>query len=158
MKALTLIPLGQPSQYGGAPPAHPASEALDAVPTASPEGTFPAGGPPAFLFASVQPSGAGSVADDLPCGGALRGRWETTPDPLVRRPSRCRDPRGSTFAFTVGERIVLVRNDTHLPKARDAAPRAPDRGMGATYTCVLRANTHPGPAPMPLFGLCTGGR
>ncbi len=77
-------------------------------------------------------------------------RWAEMEAPL-------RGPKGPTYAFTVGRRIVLVRNDTtylrhemlhHVLEVSGWHPRA--LKPGEHYTI---ADLH----PMPLFGLCTGG-
>jgi hypothetical protein len=66
-------------------------------------------------------------------------------------------PKGPTYAFNVGCRIVLVRDDTtylrhemlhHVLQVSGWHPR--QLGPGEQYTI---ADLH----PMPLFGLCTGG-
>jgi hypothetical protein len=78
-------------------------------------------------------------------------RWSVMVAPLV-------GPKGPTFAFTYGSRIVLVRNDTtylrhemlhHILEVTGWKPRA--LKPGEHYTI-------PDMHPMPLFGLCTGGR
>lgn len=121
---------------------------------------LPAGDAPAFLFASVQPIKAPEAwrtiyRDVEHCAGKVgdydRIRWGVMEAPLV-------GPQGPTFGFTVGERIVLVRNDTtylrhemlhHVLQTAGWQPRALQSGEHYTI-----ADLH----PMPLFGLCTGGR
>jgi hypothetical protein len=121
---------------------------------------LPAGDAPAFLLASVQPLRAPAAWRRLyheveRCAGK-RGsydaiRWSVMDAPL-------QGPKGPTYAFTVGQRIVLVRNDTtylrhemlhHVLEVAGWHPRP--LKPGEHYTI---ADLH----PMPLFGLCTGGR
>jgi hypothetical protein len=121
---------------------------------------LPAGDVPVFLLASVQPIRApetwrGIYHEVERCAG-LAGdydsiRWSVMPAPL-------RGPKGPTNAFTVGSRIVLVQDDTtylrhemlhHILAIAGWRPRA--LKAGEKYTI---ADLH----PMPLFGLCTGGR
>jgi len=124
------------------------------------EPPLPAGDPPAFLFASVQPIKAPEAWRAIyheveRCAGMVgdydRIRWAVMDAPL-------QGPKGPTLGFTVGERIVLVRNDTTylrhemlhhvlLTAGWQPHPLQP----GEHYTI---ADLH----PMPLFGLCTGGR
>jgi hypothetical protein len=88
------------------------------------------------------------------CAGLVgdydRIRWAVMEAPL-------QGPKGPTYGFTVGDRIVLVRNDTtylrhemlhHVLETAGWQPRA--LKPGEHYTIV---DLH----PMPLFGLCTGG-
>jgi hypothetical protein len=121
---------------------------------------LPAGDAPAFLFASVQPIEAPAAWRKIyleveRCAGMVgnydRIRWAVMDAPL-------QGPKGPTFGFTVGERIVLVRNDTtylrhemlhHVLQTAGWQPRALQPGEHYTI-----ADLH----PMPLFGLCTGGR
>jgi hypothetical protein len=124
------------------------------------EAPLPAGDAPAFLFASVQPIKAPEAWRTIyheveRCAGMVgdydRIRWAVMDAPL-------QGPKGPTMGFTVGERIVLVRNDTTylrhemlhhvlLTAGWQPHPLPP----GEHYTI---ADLH----PMPLFGLCTGGR
>jgi hypothetical protein len=124
------------------------------------EPPLPAGDAPAFLFASVQPIKAPEAWRAIyheveRCAGMVgdsdRIRWAVMDAPL-------QGPKGPTWGFTVGERIVLVRNDTTylrhemlhhvlLTAGWQPHPLQP----GEHYTI---ADLH----PMPLFGLCTGGR
>ena len=121
---------------------------------------LPAGDAPAFLFASVQPINAPAAWREIyheveRCAGKVgdydRIRWAVMAAPLM-------GPKGPTFGFTVGERIVLVSNDTtylrhemlhHVLQTAGWQPR--ELQAGEHYTI---ADLH----PMPLFGLCTGGR
>lgn len=120
---------------------------------------FPAGDAPAFLLASVQPFNAPAAWRRIyheveRCAGKTGNydaiRWAEMDAPL-------QGPKGPTFAFTVGRRIVLVRNDTtylrhemlhHVLEVSGWQPRV--LKPGEHYTI---ADLH----PMPLFGLCTGG-
>jgi hypothetical protein len=127
---------------------------------ASGELPLAAGDAPAFLFASVQPINAPAAWRTIyteveRCAGMVgdydRIRWGVMAAPLV-------GPRGPTFGFTVGERIVLVSNDTTYLRhemlhhvLQTAGWQPPVLKPGERYTI---ADLH----PMPLFGLCTGGR
>ena len=121
---------------------------------------FPAGdAPAAFLFASVQPLKAPVAWRRIyheveRCAGKQGDydaiRWAVMEAPLL-------GPKGPTYAFTVGRRIVLVRDDTtylrhemlhHILEVSGWRPRL--LKPGEHYTI---ADLH----PMPLFGLCTGG-
>jgi hypothetical protein len=122
--------------------------------------TLPAGDAPAFLFASVQPIKAPeewrAIYREVERCAGMAGdydqiRWGVMAAPL-------QGPKGPTFGFNVGQRIVLVRNDTtylrhemlhHILQTAGWQPRALQ--PGERYTI---ADLH----PMPLFGLCTGGR
>jgi hypothetical protein len=121
---------------------------------------LPAGDAPAFLFASVQPIKAPEMWRTIyhqveRCAGMEgdydRIRWAVMEAPL-------QGPKGPTFGFTVGERIVMVRNDTtylrhemlhHVLQTAGWQPHSLQ--PGERYTI---ADLH----PMPLFGLCTAGR
>lgn len=121
---------------------------------------FPAGDAPAFLLASVQPLDAPAAWRIIyhqveKCAGKNGDydaiRWAVMEAPL-------QGPKGPTYAFTVGRRIVLVRNDTmylrhemlhHILEVSGWHPRPLHEGERYTI-----ADLH----PMPLFGLCTGGR
>lgn len=127
---------------------------------AAQEQPFLAGDAPAFLFASVQPIKAPgawrSVYREVERCAGLTGdydqiRWGVMEAPL-------QGPKGPTFGFTVGERVVMVRNDTtylrhemlhHILQTAGWRPRALQPGEHHTI-----ADVH----PMPLFGLCTGGK
>ena len=124
------------------------------------ERPLPAGDAPAFLFASVQPIKAPekwrAIYHEVErCAGKVGNydliRWAVMDAPLE-------GPKGPTYGFTVGERIVLVRNDTtylrhemlhHVLQTAGWQPRALQPGEHHTI-----ADLH----PMPSFGLCTGGR
>ena len=115
---------------------------------------------PAFLLASVQPIEAPKAWRRIyheveHCAGKTGDydaiRWAVMEEPL-------RGPKGPTYAFTSGSRIVLVRGDTtylrhemlhHVLEVAGWHPRALE--PGERYSI---ADLH----PMPLFGLCTGGR
>jgi hypothetical protein len=126
---------------------------------ASAEPPLPAGDAPAFLLASVQPIEApvqwrAIYRQVEQCAGIVgdydRIRWAAMAAPLE-------GPKGPTFGFTVGDRIVLVYNDTtylrhemlhHILQTAGWQPRLLQ--AGERYTI---ADLH----PMPVFGLCTGG-
>jgi hypothetical protein len=121
---------------------------------------LPAGDAPAFLFASVQPIEAPemwrTIYQDVERCAGMEGdydqiRWAVMEAPL-------QGPKGPTFGFTVGERIVLVRDDTtylrhemlhHVLQTARWQPHALQPGEHYTI-----ANLH----PMPLFGMCTADR
>lgn len=121
---------------------------------------FPAGDAPAFLFASVQPIKAPEAWRTIyheveRCAGKVgdydQVRWAVMDAPL-------QGPKGPTYGFNVGSRIVLVRQDTtylrhemlhHILQIARWEPRLLQPGEHYTI-----ADLH----PMPLFGLCTGGR
>jgi hypothetical protein len=121
---------------------------------------LPAGDAPAFLAAAVQPIRAPAEWRRIyrqveRCTG-LTGdydsiRWAVMPAPI-------QGPKGTTYAFTVDQRIVLVQGDTtylrhemlhHILEVAGWRPRT--LKDGERYTI---ADLH----PMPLFGLCTAGR
>jgi len=124
------------------------------------EEALPAGDAPAFLLASVQPLGAPAAWRRIyheveRCAGKT-GNYDAISWAVMEAPLR--GPKGPTYAFTVGRRIVLVRNDTtylrhemlhHVLEVSGWHPRA--LKPGEHYAI---ADLH----PMPLFGLCTGGR
>jgi hypothetical protein len=77
--------------------------------------------------------------------------------PLRKAERPVRGPKGATYAFSVGRRIVLVRGNTpylrhgmlhHILEVAGWHPRQLEPGEQFTI-----ADLH----PMPLFGLCTGG-
>lgn len=121
---------------------------------------LPAGDAPAFLLAAVQPIQAPAAWREIyteveHCAGLVGDydaiRWSVMEAPL-------QGPKGATYAFTVDRRIVLVRGDTtylrhemlhHILEVAGWRPRT--LKPGERYTI---ADLH----PMPLFGLCTGGR
>jgi hypothetical protein len=99
------------------------------------------------------------MAWDLRRGRALRGlvgvfdriRWGWMEAPLA-------GPKGPTYAFTVGDRVVLVHDNTmhlrhemlhHILQVAGWRPHALRPGERHTI-----ADLH----PVPLFGMCTGGR
>jgi hypothetical protein len=124
------------------------------------ERALPAGDAPAFLLASVQPLKAPeawrSVYHEVErCAGKSgdydRIRWAVMEAPL-------QGPKGPTYGFNLGDRIVLVRQDTtylrhemlhHILQVAGWRPRPLQPGEHYTI-----AELH----PMPLFGLCTAGR
>jgi hypothetical protein len=146
-----LLPAGR--LYG---PTRPAPS----EPQAQPAQPLPAGDAPVFLLASVQPIQAPEAWRAIyhqveRCAGMVGDydeiRWAVMEAPL-------QGPKGPTYAFTVGSRIVLVRQDTtylrhemlhHILETAGWQPRT--LRPGEHYTI---ADLH----PMPLFGLCTGGR
>ena len=163
MRVLSAIPLSaaigamlllHPGRmYGPTRPAHSEPQEQTAQP-------LPAGDAPAFLFASVQlihaPEAWRAIYHQVErCAGKVgdydRIRWAVMEAPL-------QGPKGPTYGFTVGSRIVLVRSDTtylrhemlhHILQTAGWQPRALQPGEHYTI-----ADLH----PMPLFGLCTGGR
>ena len=121
---------------------------------------LPAGDAPAFLAVFVQPIRAPEIWRRIyheveRCAG-LTGNYDSIGWSVMQAPIR--GPKGPTYAFTVGQRIVLVQGDTTylrhemLHHILDVAGwRARALKAGEQYTI---ADLH----PMPLFGLCTGGR
>jgi hypothetical protein len=121
---------------------------------------LPSGDAPAFLLADVQPvdprpEWRGIYGEVERCAGLVgdfdRIRWGAMEAPLA-------GPKGPTYAFTVGDRVVLVYDDTtylrhemlhHLLQVAGWRPHA--LGPGERHTI---ADLH----PVPLFGMCTGGR
>jgi hypothetical protein len=138
-------------------PAQPQEQA--AQPQEQAAQPLPAGDAPAFLLASVQPIHAPEAWRAIyhqveRCAGMVGDydqiRWAVMEAPL-------QGPKGPTYAFTVGSRIVLVRQDTtylrhemlhHILETAGWRPRTLQAGEHYTI-----ADLH----PMPLFGLCTGG-
>jgi hypothetical protein len=122
-----------------------------------PEHPLPAGDAPAFLFAAVQPISAPetwrAVYQQVERCAGMKGdydqiRWAVMAAPL-------QGPKGPTYAFNVGSRIVLVRQDTtylrhemlhHILQVAGWKPR--DLQTGEHYSI---ADLH----PMPVFELCT---
>jgi hypothetical protein len=113
-----------------------------------------------FLFAFVQPVAPRPEWREIytqveRCAG-LQGNydaveWSVIPEPL-------QGLKGPTYAFTLGNRIVLVQNDTtylrhemlhHILEVSGWHPR--DLRAGERYSI---ADLH----PKELFGKCTGGR
>jgi hypothetical protein len=169
--AMVLLPIGLRLTTPAETLAHPTACAAgidtgtvacaDSEPQdASGERPLPAGDAPAFLFASVQPINAPAAWRTIyheveRCAGMVgdydRIRWAVMAAPL-------QGPKGPTFGFTVGDRIVLVVNDTtylrhemlhHVLQTAGWQPRVLQ--AGEQYTI-------PDLHPMPVFGLCTGGR
>ena len=121
---------------------------------------LPAGDAPAFLLASVQPMKAPAswrrIYHEVEQCAGRRGDYDAIRWGVMEAPLQ--GPKGPTYAFTVGRRIVLVRGDTtylrhemlhHILEVSGWHPRA--LKTGEHYTI---ADLH----PMPLFGLCTGGQ
>jgi hypothetical protein len=138
-----------------------AAECADSEPQdVSGERPLAAGDAPAFMLASVQPIAAPAAWRTIyheveRCAGKVgdydRIRWAVMAAPL-------QGPRGPTFGFTVGDRIVLVYNDTTYLRhemlhhvLQSAGWEPPVLQPGEHYTI---ADLH----PMRLFGLCTAGR
>jgi hypothetical protein len=120
---------------------------------------LPAGDAPAFLLASVQPLKAPAswrpIYHEVEQCAGRRGDYDTIRWGVMEAPLQ--GPKGPTYAFTVGRRIVLVRGDTtylrhemlhHILEISGWHPHA--LKPGEHYTI---ADLH----PMPVFGLCTGG-
>jgi hypothetical protein len=120
---------------------------------------LPAGDAPAFLLASVQPVKAPEswrrIYHEVEQCAGRRGDYDAIRWGVMEAPLQ--GPKGPTYAFTVGRRIVLVRGDTtylrhemlhHILEVSGWRPRALEPGEHYTI-----ADLH----PMPLFGLCTGG-
>ena len=120
---------------------------------------LPAGDAPAFLLASVQPLKAAAswrrIYHEVEQCAGKRGDYDAIWWSVMQAPLQ--GPKGATYGFTVGRRIVLVRGDTtylrhemlhHILEVSGWQPRALEPGEHYTI-----ADLH----PMPLFGLCTGG-
>lgn len=117
-----------------------------------------AGETPVYLLAAVQPihapaSWAVIYRDVEQCTG-LAGDYQAIGWAVMEAPLQ--GPKGATYAFTIGNRIVLVRDDTtylrhemlhHILSVSGWHPRPLE--PGERYSI---ADLH----PMPLFGLCTG--
>jgi hypothetical protein len=121
---------------------------------------LPAGDAPAFLTVFVQPISAPEkwrrIYHEVERCAGLTGNYDAIRWSVMQAPIQ--GPKGPTNAFTVGQRIVLVQGDTtylrhemlhHILDVAGWRPRA--LKAGEQYTI---ADLH----PMPLFGLCTGGR
>jgi hypothetical protein len=103
----------------------------------------------------------GIVGDFLPpyhAGGGQTLSFGDAPASGGALGSTARRTKGPTYAFTVGRRVVLVRDDTtylrhemlhHILPVAGWRPHALRPGERHTI-----ADLH----PMPLFGMCTGGR
>ena len=120
---------------------------------------LPAGDAPVFLLASVQllkaPASWRRIYHEVERCAGRRGDYDAIRWGVMEAPLH--GPKGPTYAFTVGRRIVLVRGDTtyvrhemlhHILEVSGWQPRALRPGQHYTI-----ADLH----PMPLFGLCTGG-
>jgi hypothetical protein len=120
---------------------------------------LPAGDAPAFLLASVQPLKPAAswrrIYHEVEQCAGKRGDYDAIRWGVMEAPLH--GPKGPTYAFTAGRRIVLVRGDTtylrhemlhHILEVSGWHPRALEPGEHYTI-----ADLH----PMPLFGLCTGG-
>lgn len=157
MRVLSIIPL---SAAAGAMVVLGLAAGASKPQKSTAERPLPAGDAPAFLLVSVQPLKAPepwrTVYHEVErCAGMVgdydRIRWSVMEAPV-------RGPKGSTYGFNVGSRIVLVRQDTtylrhemlhHILQVGGWKPRT--LGAGETYTT---ADLH----PMPLFRLCTEGQ
>lgn len=121
---------------------------------------LPAGDAPAFLKAYVQPVRVPAqwrrIYHEVErCAGRV-GNYDAINWGVIEAPLQ--GPKGPTYGFTLGNRVVLVRNDTtylrhemlhHVLEVSGWRPRP--LGPGQQYTI---ADLH----PMPLFRVCTGGR
>jgi hypothetical protein len=139
---------GLPSHDAAAPMSHPVAAAEPML----------AGDAPAFLTVSVQPIRAPAEWRNIyreveRCAG-LTGNYDSIRWAVMQGPIQ--GPKGSTYAFTVNQRIVLVQGDTtylrhemlhHILEVTGWRPRA--LKPGERYTI---ADLH----PMPPFGRCTG--
>jgi len=118
-----------------------------------------AGDAPAFLFAAVQPIAAPEawrpIYREVERCAAMVGDYEEIRWAVMEAPLQ--GPKGPTYGFNIGTRIVLVRQDTtylrhemlhHILQVAGWQPR-PLR-PGEQYTV---ADLH----PIDLFGRCTGG-
>jgi hypothetical protein len=121
---------------------------------------LPAGDAPAFLLVSVQPIKAPAswrrIYHEVEQCAGRRGDYDAIRWGVMEAPLQ--GPKGPTYGFTVGHRIVLLRGDTtylrhemlhHILEFSGWQPRA--LKPGEHYTI---ADLH----PMPLFGVCTAGR
>ena len=122
------------------------------------EHPLPAGDTPAFLFAAVQPITAPeswrAVYHEVERCAGMKGDYEQISWAVMDAPLR--GPKGPTYAFNVGSRIVLVRQDTtylrhemlhHILQVAGWEPR-PLR-PGERYSI---ADLH----PRPVFEVCAG--
>jgi hypothetical protein len=120
---------------------------------------LPAGDAPAFLMASVQPIDAPeawrAVYHEVERCAGMDGNYDEIRWAVMEAPLQ--GPRGPTYGFNVGSRIVMVRQDTtylrhemlhHILQVAGWQPR-PLRA-GELYSI---ADLH----PMPLFRRCGGG-
>jgi hypothetical protein len=125
-----------------------------------PAGDAPAGDAPAFLTVFVQPISAPEewrrIYHEVERCAGLTGNYDAVRWSVMQGPIR--GPKGPTYAFTVGQRIVLVQGDTtylrhemlhHILDLAGWRPRV--LKPGEQYTT---ADLH----PMPPFGGCTGDR
>jgi hypothetical protein len=119
-----------------------------------------AGDASAFRVAFVQPveapAGWREIYREVERCAGQSGDYDTVRWAVIAAPLR--GPEGPTFAFTVGSRIVLIRNDTtylrhemlhHILDVAGWRPRS--LSTGERYTT---ADLH----PAQFFGRCTGGR
>jgi hypothetical protein len=119
---------------------------------------LPAGDAPPFLFAAVQPIAPPEawrpIYHEVERCAALAGNYDEVRWAVMEAPLR--GPKGPTYAFNIGSRIVLVRQDTtylrhemlhHILQVAGWQP--PPLQPGQQYTM---ADLH----PVALFGRCTG--
>lgn len=124
------------------------------------EPPLPAGDAPAFLFVSVQPIEAPeawlTIYHEVEQCAGMGGDYDQVRWAVMEAPLQ--GPKGPTYGFNVGSRIVMVRGDTtylrhemlhHVLQVGGWQPRALQPGEH-----YIIADLH----PMPLFRLCTGGR
>ena len=117
---------------------------------------LPAGDAPAFLFAAVQPitppDGWRAVYHEVERCAAARGDYDQVRWAVMEAPLQ--GPKGPTYGFNIGSRIVLVRQDTtylrhemlhHILQVAGWQPPALE--PGDEYTI---ADLH----PTELFGRC----
>jgi hypothetical protein len=122
------------------------------------ERPLPAGDAPAFLFAAVQPITAPeswrAVYHEVERCAGMAGDYDQVRWAVMEAPLQ--GPRGLTYGFNVGSRIVLVRQDTtylrhemlhHILQVGGWQPTT--LRPGESYSI---ADLH----PMPLFGVCVG--
>jgi hypothetical protein len=120
---------------------------------------LPAGDTPAFLLAAVQlieaPPAWREIYHQVEQCAGMTGDYHAISWSIMEAPLQ--GPNGPTYAFTINQRIVLVRGDTtylrhemlhHILAVGGWRP--PTLQAGERYTIT---DLH----PMPLFGLCTGG-
>jgi hypothetical protein len=150
-----------PSNPCLAPGSAAAVDCADSAPEArTAEPPLPAGDAPAFLFASVQPIKAPeawrTIYHEVEHCAAMVGDYDQVQWAVMEAPLQ--GPKGPTYGFNVGSRIVMVRGDTtylrhemlhHILQIGGWQSRALQPGEHYTI-----ADLH----PMRLFGLCTARR
>lgn len=156
---LTAVQSGTPVQSTSCQSRISVACADSRMPEGSGMRALPAGDAPAFLFAAVQPIEAPKawriVYHEVErCAGMVGDydqiRWSVMEGPL-------RGPKGPTYGFNVGSRIVLVRQDTtylrhemlhHILQVAGWQPRPLQ--LGEHYSI-------PDLHPMLIFRRCAGG-